>query len=211
MSNDAIGILGGTFDPVHLGHLRSALEVAEILSLNHVRIIPNGQPPHREQPNVSVQHRVLMLHLAIKNSDKFIVDDREVNREGPSYMVDTLTSLRVEFPENPLYLIVGSDAFNSIDTWHQWHKLIELAHIVVVTRPDEQLTLSTALTSWYQQHKANKADATLPCGKVWPTVVTQLAISSSDIRHRIKNNESAQFLVPDGVLQVIEQAGLYKA
>ncbi len=211
MGNEAIGILGGTFDPVHFGHLRSALEVAEKLSLNHVRLIPNNEPPHREQPKVSAQHRVLMLHLAIKNSDMFVVDDREVNRDGPSYMVDTLTSLRAEFSDNPLYLIVGSDAFNSIDTWHQWHKLIELAHIVVVTRPDEQLTLSTELTSWYQQHKANESDAVLPFGKIWLTEVTQLAISSSDIRRRITNNESAQFLVPDGVLQVIEQAGLYKS
>lgn len=106
-----IGILGGTFDPVHFGHLRPALDVAEQLNLEHVRLIPSAEPPHRAEPVATAQQRVALLQLAIKNNPRFVVDDRELHRKGPSYTVDTLYSLKQEFPDSSFYLMLGTDAF----------------------------------------------------------------------------------------------------
>ena len=206
----AIGIFGGTFDPVHHGHLRSALEVAQQLELDQIRLIPSASPPHREQPRATAQQRLMMLHLAIKNSSQFVVDDRELHRDGLSYTVDTLLSLREEFVENPLYLIVGTDAFSALQTWHNWRQLIKLSHIVVVSRPGEDLSLPESLEFWYQRHLATEADRDLIAGKIWPVTVTQLAISATAIRESIANNESPEFLLPDAVLRLIEQTGLYQ-
>ncbi|MFT7414399.1 MAG: nicotinate-nucleotide adenylyltransferase [Methylophagaceae bacterium] len=208
---DAIGILGGTFDPVHFGHLRSALEVCEQLNLAHVRLIPSARPPHRTVPHAKPQQRLMMLHLAMKNADSFIVDDRELQRDGMSYSVDTLLSLRQDFPENPLYLLLGTDAFLGIQTWHKWQGLLELAHIVVIGRPDETLTLPTELNVWYQQHLAKPDDAQTVAGKIWPVTVTQLAISATAIRALVLADKSPQFLLPDAVIQLINQLGLYRS
>ncbi len=207
---EAIGILGGTFDPVHYGHLRSALEVAQQLKLDHIRLIPSATPPHREQPKATAQQRLMMLHLAIKNSGYFVVDDRELHREGPSYSVDTLASLREEFVDNPLYLLIGTDAFAAIESWHNWQQLIELSHIVVISRPSGEITLPDSLKQWYQQHLAKETDQHLVAGKIWPVTVTELAISATAIRETIARNESPEFLMPDAVLRLIEQTGLYR-
>ena len=207
--NEAIGILGGTFDPIHFGHLRSALEVSEQLNLAHVRLIPSARPPHRNQPNASPQQRLMMLHLAMKNADGFIVDDRELQRDGISYSVDTLISLRQDFSNNPLFLLLGTDAFLGIQTWHKWQDLLELAHIVVIRRPDETLAMPMELNTWYQQHLAMADDAQRLAGKIWPVTVTQLAISATAIRTAVFEGKSPQFLLPDAVIQLINQLGLY--
>ena len=124
-----IGILGGTFDPIHFGHLRSGLEVYESLEFEHIRLIPCGVPPHRELPIASNEQRLAMMRLAVEDNTKLIVDQRELQREGPSYTVDTLLELRQEFPDTPLCLIIGSDAFLGLDSWHQWKKIPQLAHL----------------------------------------------------------------------------------
>ena len=204
-----IGILGGTFDPIHFGHLRPALDVAEQLKLEHVRLIPSAVPPHRAPPQATAQQRVTMLQLAIKNNDRFVVDDRELHREGPSYTVDTLMSLRQQFPESPLYLLLGTDAFVEIQTWHNWPELIELAHIVVMQRPGETMVMSDELTRWYQQHLAVDTSHEQLAGAVWPVDVTQLAISATEIRENMSKGLSATFLMPDAVINLIEMLGLY--
>lgn len=208
---EAIGILGGTFDPIHFGHLRAALEVQEKLNLAHIRLIPSARPPHRDEPHASPQQRLMMLHLAMKNTDRFVVDDRELQRDGASYSVDTLLSLRQDFPDNPLYLLVGTDAFFGIQTWHQWQDLLELAHIVVMRRPDETLEMPKDLNTWYQAHLAISDDAQALSGKIWPVLVTQLAISATAIRASISKGQSPQFLMPDPVIQLINQLGLYRS
>jgi nicotinate-nucleotide adenylyltransferase len=208
--SEAIGILGGTFDPIHFGHLRSALEVCEQLNLAHVRLIPSARPPHRNQPHATPQQRLMMLHLAMKNADSFIVDDRELQRDGISYSVDTLISLRQDFPDNPLFLLLGTDAFLGIQTWHKWQDLLELAHIVVIRRPDETLAMPMELNTWYQQHLAMADDAKSLAGKIWPVTVTQLAISATAIRATVLEGKSPQFLLPDAVIQLISQLGLYR-
>ena len=135
-----IGILGGTFDPVHFGHLRPALEVMQATGMEQVRFLPNRIPPHRETPWLDVENRLELLKTAIADQPGFELDERELQREGHSYMVDTLESLRSDFPSHPLCLILGMDAFLGIKKWHQWQRIPELCHLVVTTRPGFDMT-----------------------------------------------------------------------
>lgn len=209
-NNPAIGILGGTFDPVHFGHLRTGLDVVEALDLAQLRLIPCALPPHRVEPVASAQERRLMLELAIKNHPRLVVDDRELSRQGPSYTVDTLLSLREELPENPLFVLMGTDAFSSLPTWSRWQQILQLAHIVVMQRPDESMQMSDQLSDWYQQHLATDADRQLPAGRIWPLPVTQLAISATEIREKLAQKQDVRYLLPDAVIALIEQLGLYQ-
>ncbi|ODN66027.1 nicotinate-nucleotide adenylyltransferase [Methylophaga muralis] len=208
---DAIGILGGTFDPVHFGHLRSALEVCLQLNLDHVRLLPCAEPPHRQATMASAEVRRLMLELAVKSVPQLIVDDRELQRDGPSFTVDTLLSLRQEFKDNPLFLILGTDAFRGLATWSRWQQILSLAHIVVVQRPDETLDLQEELQNWYQQNLAQTTDRYLAAGKIWPLTVTSLAISATQIRQDLLAANPVNFLLPESVIAVIEQLGLYRS
>lgn len=207
----AIGMLGGTFDPVHFGHLRAGLEVVEALQLDQLRLIPCALPPHRQQPVATTQQRRFMLELAIKNHPKLMVDDRELNREGPSYTVDTLHSLREDYSDNPLFVLMGTDAFFQLPDWSRWQQIIELAHIVVMQRPGEDETLPEALTDWYANHRATATDKALAAGKIWTVPVTQLAISATQIRTALQTGKDVRYLLPDAVISLIEQMGLYPA
>jgi len=132
-----IGILGGTFDPVHIGHLRGALEVAEMFGLDELRLIPNARPPHRDTPNCSAQDRLAMVRLAVQDLPPLCVDARELERDKPSYTIDTLMSLRAELAaDDQLLLVVGWDAFCGLPTWHRWEELLDYCHILVLQRPD---------------------------------------------------------------------------
>ena len=208
--NPSIGILGGTFDPVHFGHLRTGLDVVEALDLAQLRLIPCALPPHRVEPVASAQERRLMLELAIKNHPRLVVDDRELGRDGPSYTVDTLLSLRQELPENPLFVLMGTDAFCSLPTWSRWQQILQLAHIVVMQRPDESMKMSDELSQWYQQFLASDADRHLPAGRIWPLPVTQLSISATTIREKLAQKQDVRYLLPDAVIALIEQLGLYR-
>jgi nicotinate-nucleotide adenylyltransferase len=130
-----MGILGGTFDPVHYGHLRTAYELMEAVDFAEVRFLPAGIPPHRDAPHADAPTRLAMVRAAIEGEPRFIVDDRELRREGPSYSVDTLLDLRAEHPHRSLCLMVGMDAFLGLPQWHQWRRILQLAHIVVAHRP----------------------------------------------------------------------------
>lgn len=204
-----IGIFGGTFDPVHYGHLRSALEVKTIFDLREVRLIPSAQPPHRQQPTTSALMRMEMLKLAIKNQAGLLVDAREINREGPSYMLDTLTSLRHEFTTEPLLLFIGSDAFNQLTTWYKWQQLFDHAHVIVLTRPgfDSQI-----LDGFFTERLTNKRTelAHNLAGKLYFQQVSQLDISASAIREMIAEQQDPGFLLPDTVIAYIRQHRLYQ-
>lgn len=206
---ESIGILGGTFDPIHFGHLRPALDAAEQLGLECIHLIPSARPPHRDQPQATPEQRLTMLQLAVKNNPKFVVDDRELHREGHSYTVDTLLSLRQDYPESSLYLMLGTDAFAHIQTWHRWDELLDLAHIVVMQRPDETVKMSKALKTWYQKYLAESGSPLRQTGTIWPVNVTQLAISATDIRRKIAQGDNPQFLLPDAVIQLIGIMGIY--
>ncbi|MEF3076246.1 nicotinate-nucleotide adenylyltransferase [Methylobacter sp. Wu1] len=204
-----IGIFGGTFDPVHYGHLRSALEVKEIFGLTEIRLLPSAQPPHREQPVATALMRVQMLELAIKNQPGFIIDTRELDRVGRSYMVDTLKSFRQEFPEQPLLLFIGSDAFKNLATWHRWQQLFDYAHIVVMTRPGFQLQ---ELDGYFAAKKAIEITelAQAPAGRLFFQPITQLEISATAIRKMIAEKRNPGFLLPDAVIEYIKQHALYE-
>lgn len=206
----AIGILGGTFDPVHFGHLRTGLDVVEALGLEQLRLIPCALPPHRVEPVASPQERRLMLELAIKNHPRLVVDDRELDREGPSYTVDTLLSLREDLPDNPLFVLMGTDAFCSLSSWSRWQQIAELAHIVVMQRPEELMEMNAELADWYQSRQAQAGDETLAYGKVWSIPVTQMAISATAIRDALYEQRDVRYLLPDAVITLIEQMGLYQ-
>lgn len=205
-----IGIYGGTFNPVHYGHLRTALEVKELFKLDELRLIPCRLPPHREQPDVSGEMRLQMLQIAADDTQGFRIDRCELDREGPSYMVDTLKSLRVENPDMPLLLFIGADAFAGLESWHQWQRLFDYAHIVVMTRPGFN---RQPLSDFMQQRlivdrtslRARQA------GCLFFQPVTLLEISATQIRHIIANGGNPRFLLPDAVLAFIQQHQLYQA
>ena len=205
-----VGILGGTFDPIHNGHLRSALEVIGEFGLDHVRLVLSARPPHRKQPFASEEQRLKMLHAAVKNNSNFVIDDRELKREGPSYSVDTLKSLRDELSGKSLYLILGSDAFNHLSTWYQWQQLLKLSHIVVMQRPDEPIALREDMKTWYQEHIGSSKHSALSSGKIWPVKLTQLNISATAIRSDITEGVRLTFLTPDPVIRLIKELSLYQ-
>ncbi|MFW5444340.1 MAG: nicotinate-nucleotide adenylyltransferase [Methylococcaceae bacterium] len=203
-----IGIYGGTFDPVHYGHLRTALEVKEVFDLDEIRLIPCSQPAHRESPHTTTDMRLQMLELAIQNHLGFVVDRRELDRDGYSYMIDTLKSLRKEMPDKALFLIIGTDAFSGLADWYQWQQLFDYAHIVVITRPRYQQTelsafLSTKLTCTKENLKLKKA------GYLYFQAVTQLDISATAIRNMVAKDRAPNFLLPDNVIGYIKQNKLY--
>lgn len=207
-----IGIFGGTFDPVHFGHLRPALEVQQALHLQEVRFIPAGQPPHRDQPFASSTQRLAMLKAAIVDQPGFVVDERELRRPGPSYMVDTLVSLRSEMETEPLCLILGYDAFLGLTSWHQWQRLIELAHLVITHRPGwNHDDLPDELQSLLQQHAmATMKLAEVPAGGISFVEVTQLDISATRIREQIRVGQDVRYLLPESVYEMIREQNLYR-
>ncbi len=209
-----IGIFGGTFDPVHFGHLRPALEVKQALGLREMRLIPAFQPPHREAPVANPGQRLTMLRAAVGDEPDLLVDNREMRREGESYMVDTLASLREELGDEPLCLVLGSDAFLQLDSWHEWQQILELAHIVVTHRPGWQLDIneaSPALQALWHERQANDRDqlAASPAGNIFSQSVTPLDISATQIRELVAAGQNPRYLVPEPVWNLIRTQGLY--
>jgi nicotinate-nucleotide adenylyltransferase len=202
-----IGILGGTFDPVHYGHLRPALDILQQLGLAQVRFIPNRLPPHRETPLLSDQQRAELVQLAIQDTPGFVLDERELLREGPSYMVDTLQSLKADYPHDTLCLIVGMDAFNGLPQWHRWQSILELCHIVVTRRPKEKLA-DFASQMPFSACFCDQPKSLLqrPAGQILLQSVTQLDISASQIRRYLSRGQSTQYLLPETVRDKLEQA-----
>ena len=218
----AIGIFGGTFDPIHYGHLRLAEEMAAALGLREVHFIPAGRPPHRAAPQTSALHRLEMVRRAIAGNPGFVLDAREVRRAEaqrddtrPSYTVDTLSELREELgPEQPLYLLLGADAFLGLPSWHEWRRLFDLAHIAVAERAGTPLRQALAedlqralATRWATDAQGNPGAA----GSVRILPMTPLAISARAIREALATQKSVRYLLPDGVLDYLQQQHLYKS
>lgn len=207
-----IGILGGTFDPIHYGHLRTALDVQQALSLDEVRFIPCGEPPHRNKPLADPLQRLSMVRAAIAGQEKFTVDDREIRRNGPSYMVDTLASLKQDFKDESLCLIIGTDAFNSLDQWYQWQRIFDLSNIVVMRRPagEGQSGLNKRVYKQVKHRVVDKDELTKKQnGGICFVSVTQLDISATVIRQLWHQGNDIQFFLPDSVLRLIQQQNIY--
>ncbi|MDO9106656.1 MAG: nicotinate-nucleotide adenylyltransferase [Methylovulum sp.] len=203
-----IGILGGTFDPVHYGHLRVALEVKDLFDLDELRLIPSATPPHRSQPAASAPMRSDMLTLAVTHQPGLRVDVRELARPGASYMVDTLQSLRQDFPDQPLLLFIGTDAFNHLTRWHRWQNLFDYAHLVVMTRPGVSIQQNDDFFNDKLAGDKQELAQTI-AGKLFFQPVTQLDISATAIRRMIAEKQNPGFLLPDAVIEYIKQNRLY--
>jgi nicotinate-nucleotide adenylyltransferase len=212
-----IGILGGTFDPIHYGHLRLAEELAGTLHLDKVHIIPSGTPPHRTAPGASAEHRLAMTERAAAGNAGFVVDGREVRRAGPGYTFDTLTEMRAEAgTARPLVLIVGADAFLEFATWHRWHEIFGLAHVAVAHRPGYPLErwserMPQPLAREYAARLMQQPLAThlSPAGGVVVVPFTALDISATAVRDMLRAGTSPRYLVPDSILEYIQTHRLY--
>ena len=200
-----IGIFGGTFDPIHYGHLRSAFEMLQVLRLSEVRFFPSGDPPHRGSTYATAQLRLEMVRAATAGQPEFVVDDREMRRAGPSYTIDTLISLREEHPDASLGLIVGMDAFLGLASWHRWDELLDLAHIVVAHRPGWRAPDIGALGDIIDRHGTHHIDDLHDNthGQIHIHAVTQLEISSTEIRDIVAAGRDPRFLMPDVVRDII--------
>ena len=209
-----IGILGGTFDPIHYGHLRPALEMLETLQLAEVRFIPCRIPAHRATPLITAEQRLELVQRAIADQPGFVADDRELRRDGPSYMVDTLASLRDDLGDDiPLCLILGADAFRGLPSWHRWQQLSELAHIVVMQRPGALSSLPSVLEEFIAQRLIE--DVVIlrqkPAGSILFQLVTQLHISATQIRALLAHGQSPRYLLPEAALAYIHDRALYRS
>jgi len=203
-----IGIFGGTFDPIHFGHIKPVLSVKQALNLSQIRFIPNSVPPHRDAPWLSADQRLSLLQSALGEYADLVVDQRELDREGPSYMVDTLRSLNSDYQDESICLIIGMDAFFGITQWRQWKQLFELCHLVVTTRPgfDQALILEQVGAENYPflAEKMTQDIETLKQGKTGKILlqsVPLLDISSTEIRTKLLNGEDVSQLMPDEALQ----------
>ena len=213
---EPLGLFGGTFDPVHFGHLRLAEEAIEQLGLGGVRWIPAGQPPHRGTPRVSARQRLEMVLRSTAENARFSVDAGEVEAAAPSYTVHTLERLRRELGEaQPLVLLVGADAFAGMASWHRWRDLFSLAHIAVSHRPGfpvEAQALPHELATEFGDRRLSDPAALkeAPAGGIVTFAMTQLAISATQIRKSLAGGHSARYLLPDSVLDYIKLHQLYQ-
>lgn len=207
-----LGIFGGSFDPIHYGHLRPALEILNALSLDSMRFVPSGHPPHREAAVAPAELRLAMVKAAVIDEPRFTVDERELGRKAPSYTVDTLTELRREFSKDALVLILGMDAFLGLTSWHRWHELTELAHVAVMHRPGIDLPLAGPLAVLLDERRELDPVKALarPAGSVLLQAVSQLEISSTRIRELAASGGDLRYLLPPTVLDLITNSACYR-
>lgn len=208
-----IGILGGTFDPIHQGHLQIALIALQQLHLQKIHFIPCFQPPHRNQPIASPNDRLAMVKLAIGNNTAFNADDREIKRGNISYTIDTLKSLRQDYPDTPLCLIIGTDAFQKLQQWHHWKELIDYAHLVVMHRQTDQPKQADIFT-WAQSHATEDISdlSHYRKGVIYFLMITPILISATKIRNKIKTrSQNLKNELPKKVLDYIKTHHLYSA
>ncbi len=209
--NQPLGLFGGTFDPIHYGHLRTAFELWQLLRLEQVRFLPSGNPPHREPTLAPAGLRLQMVRTAIAGQDAFVVDDREMRRSGVSYTVDTLLDLRSEYPDRSLCLLLGMDAFLGVPHWHRWREIFDLAHVVVAHRPGWKAPVTGPLG----EVMVDRGTGNIPdlhrsrAGRIYVHAVTQLEISSTDLRTLILGQRDLRYLVPDAVRELIVTSGCY--
>ncbi|MCB1668763.1 MAG: nicotinate-nucleotide adenylyltransferase [Porticoccaceae bacterium] len=208
----SIGVFGGTFDPVHIGHLRTALELKARLNLAEMRMIPSAQPPHRDTPSTSAAHRLAMLERAVAGEPGMKADDCELKRTGPSYTIDTLRAVRAEMGAHvPVYLCIGMDALLTINSWQHWRLLLDFAHIVAVARPGWLPPEEGDVAVFIRQHREQlECLPNSACGHIAIAEMTLLPVSATGIRESLKRGESVRYLVPDSVIEYIREQGLYR-
>jgi nicotinate-nucleotide adenylyltransferase len=207
-----IGVFGGTFDPIHYGHLRTALELQEAAELAEVRFVPCGEPPHRGDPPRIGDMRLEMVRAAVADQRGFVVDDREFLRPGPSYTVDTLASLKSDFPTQGLCLLLGMDAFLGLHTWHRWQEIIDLAHLIVAHRPGWTAPGDGIIGDLLRERRTSRVEPLheTPSGLIFVQAVTQLEISASDLRRALAAGTDPRYLLPESVREMILRSNCYR-
>ncbi len=206
-----IGILGGTFDPVHCGHLRLALEVRDLLALDNVRLLPAPNPRLRDAPRADVSRRLELLHAAVDGEPGLEVDPRELARDGPTHTVETLESYRQEFSDDVIVFILGMDSFRSLDRWHRWRELTSLAHLVVAQRPGGSLPGPGPVADLLEERRCDDPASVMakPAGHIMICAPPPLDISATRVRALIAEGRSIRFLVPDKVIELIDRTRCY--
>lgn len=207
-----IGLLGGTFDPIHRGHIELAREAYEQLGLDHVRLVPVHIPPHRQMPVASADHRRAMVELVIENIDFLMLDDRELNCNEISYSINTLTSLREEMPDTPMCLLMGADAFQGIDGWYRWQEIPELAHVVIAQRPGIATALSARINDTIKNRTTVDvaALAAKPAGMFYFMDFPPVNISATAIRRSLAANGPTDNWLHPSTLNYIQDNDLYR-
>lgn len=211
IQQQAIGFLGGTFDPIHFGHLRPALEITEALSLRQLFIMPNHIPPHKPASHGSAKQRCKMVELAISQQTRMAIDQRELRRDKPSYTIETLKELKMEYPDTPICFIMGMDSLISFDKWFDWQNILSYCHLVISHRPGWQSKFNTQVSALVAKHQTTeKHDLhNIQFGKIYFQATSQLAISSTEIRELLNQDISIDFLTPDSVINYIKKHHLY--
>ena len=210
-THKAIGILGGTFDPIHFGHLRMALELYAALDLARVHIVPCNRPVHRKTPIASPHARLAMIEAAIVNEPALVADAREIKRNRPSYTIDTVLEMRKEMPDTPLCLLVGIDAFLGFLSWNRWEEILQHAHIIVAHRPHYKLPNEGKLAHLIESHLQREKTFLHEnmAGGILLHPITSLEISATDIRKQIAMGANPRYLLPDSVYNYIKQNDTY--
>lgn len=207
-----IGILGGTYNPVHKGHVYVATALAQNEEFQQIRVVPCYEPVHRDKPAATPQARLKMVELAFSNYPKIEVDDQEIKRQGPSYAYDTMRALKSQFPETPLCWILGSDAFASFDKWHNWREFLNIGHLVIVKRPGSPLPDEGPCYELLSSHQCSSLSdlTTSSAGKIVVMSIDPPHISAHSIRHKINRGASAIDLLPTKIWQFIKENHLYQ-
>ncbi|WP_133405911.1 nicotinate-nucleotide adenylyltransferase [Parashewanella tropica] len=204
-----IGILGGTFDPIHYGHIRPALEVREKLGLDKIWLMPNHIPPHKQGTHTTSQHRLNMVNLVCQDHIEFELCDIELQRETPSYTVKTLEELTEQYPEHQFTFIMGMDSLLSLEKWYQWQRLFDLCNIAVTHRPDYQLNPTFIVKEWYKARLTNKDKAIGNIGHIFDIPVTPQPISSTQLREQLEEPKSTIPFLPNSIANYIKNNRLY--
>ena len=210
--NPPIGVLGGTFDPIHVGHLRMGIELFETLQLARIHVVPCYQPVHRGQPVASVEDRVAMVKLAISDEPSLYYDSREIDRKGASYMIDTLLHLNNELPTTPLCLLIGIDAFLGFSHWHRATEILYYAHLIVAHRPRYHLPATGIIAHLLKKHLRHDIQYIHEhmAGGILLQPIASLDVSASDIRKTIGMGRNPRYLLPDKVYDYLQQHGIYR-
>lgn len=211
-AHKGIGVLGGTFDPIHYGHLRLAWEAYQQLHLDHVRFIPCHMPPHRGDPASKPTHRLAMVEIACASTPEFIVDERELRKDSASYSVETLCELRQEIgPDRPLIFIMGMDAFCGFCNWYRWQDILNLCHVWIGHRPGSSIPdIQQPAGELLHERQANATALSHSAhGKIHVQSTVALDISATYLRQQLQHGFSPRFLLPEGVNDYIQHHGLY--
>ncbi|CAM3961527.1 nicotinate-nucleotide adenylyltransferase [Aeromonas bestiarum] len=212
MLKPPIGLLGGTFDPIHIGHLRPAIEARDAIGLAEIRLIPNHIPPHRTNPFCSSEQRLAMVKLAAAENTGFVVDERELKRDTPSWTIDTLIELRQALPGTPLCFLMGMDSLLGLPSWHRWQELLDYAHLVVSVRPGWQPDYPGEVAELLARHHTTDATALHRrlAGHIWLADNQPIELSATRLRALLAAGEDPRYLLPPSVADYIRQQGLYQ-